>query len=445
MRRVSLLLAASLFAFAPLLDAAPSPRIVNGSVTGGFASVGALLMQDTNDPDQLDGLCSGTLIGCRTFLTAAHCVCPESTENAAGCLREGTTDPATLRVFLPNAGILTVQSVAINPLYSFAERGDSAVVRLSDPVGGIAPSAINRVGRLPDGTQGTIVGFGTTGGPPFLPSDYGVKRDGKITTGACADDVVSSTHVCWSFAGTEASTCSGDSGGPLFVDLGDGPVVAGITSGGESFSCEPPDQVFDTDVYVARDWIEAQLTADTTESCDDLPLLGTAEANTASATAALTSVAPELKLDFNVPFGTRLLRIALNGQEISGEGFHQVENDFDLFGRADSTPAEELDCLDTTPGVYGACEIASPAVGSWHVTATRVEGSGTAQITVTLFAGDSGGDTNCDSRHGAADLVALAQLVGAGAPLPCAEADADGDGQATPADLDPALRALFPG
>ena len=47
------------------------PQIVNGIVTSDLPSVGLLL-------DATDGLgvCTGTLIGCRTFVTAAHCVCP---------------------------------------------------------------------------------------------------------------------------------------------------------------------------------------------------------------------------------------------------------------------------------------------------------------------------------------------------------------------------------
>ena len=49
-------------------DATPSVLpIVNGVPTGDFPNVGQLVQAGTG--------CTATLIGCRTALTAAHCVC----------------------------------------------------------------------------------------------------------------------------------------------------------------------------------------------------------------------------------------------------------------------------------------------------------------------------------------------------------------------------------
>lgn len=64
------------------LDPAAYPRIVNGLTTHAYAAVGALLRGDLTAPtehlpitaDTATPYCSGTLIGCRTFLTAAHCL-----------------------------------------------------------------------------------------------------------------------------------------------------------------------------------------------------------------------------------------------------------------------------------------------------------------------------------------------------------------------------------
>src|SRR5947199_3174023 len=44
-------------------------KIANGLPTSDFPSVGQLLTAA--------GSCSGTLIGCQTFLTAAHCLCTD--------------------------------------------------------------------------------------------------------------------------------------------------------------------------------------------------------------------------------------------------------------------------------------------------------------------------------------------------------------------------------
>lgn len=55
------------------LDGSPADKIVNGVALSGFPSVGLLL----NGPSP--SVCTGTLIGCSTFLTAAHCVVGDST------------------------------------------------------------------------------------------------------------------------------------------------------------------------------------------------------------------------------------------------------------------------------------------------------------------------------------------------------------------------------
>src|SRR6185295_196902 len=100
------------------------PHVVNGQATTSYPAVGALLLYDDAFASNLYGLCSGTLIGCQTFLTAAHCVCPDGASNAAECERTGTADPATLRVFLQRGGMFHVAAVSIPADYSFARGGD---------------------------------------------------------------------------------------------------------------------------------------------------------------------------------------------------------------------------------------------------------------------------------------------------------------------------------
>ena len=122
------------------------------------------------------------------------------------------------------------------------------------------------------------MGFGRSGGPN---GDYGSKRAGMVVTGPCSPGVSGTTSVCWSFAepvgppGTDSNTCNGDSGGPLLIDRGTGPTVAGVTSGGDSFDCLPPDNSYDTDIHFYRAYVQSQGGVDLSNTrCGTLPQVG---------------------------------------------------------------------------------------------------------------------------------------------------------------------------
>jgi len=208
------------------------PRIVNGVTSHDFPTTGQLLYGlDLLPPGPIDddnqaSWCSGTLIGCSTFLTASHCV-------------EDDANPAHYRVFLQHAGTFDVVSLAQHPSYTsggFPEF-DVAVLKLATPVTSIDPTEVNSSLSPPVGTIGTIAGFGRSGGNA---DDYGIKRAGLVETTDCngiLPGLGNSELVCWEFlsplapVGTDSNTCNGDSGGPLFADLGGGETVVGVTSG----------------------------------------------------------------------------------------------------------------------------------------------------------------------------------------------------------------------
>lgn len=227
-----------------------APRVVNGVLAQDRPSTGALLSASGNNYSLS---CSGTLIGCETFLTAAHCVCTGST--AATC---GTPAPGQHAVYLQDVGIVGVAAIDVDPTYDFGERGDVAVLTLATPVTGVPPTPINTTMRPPLGTPVEMAGFGLTRGGA---NDTGMLRRGHAQTSMCtaADG---DYHVCWSFtdplgpSGDDSNTCNGDSGGPLFADLGAGTAVVGITSGGVSGDCLPFDASYDSDVYVHSAFIQ---------------------------------------------------------------------------------------------------------------------------------------------------------------------------------------------
>jgi hypothetical protein len=346
------------------------PRIVNGLNTADYPAVGVLLGSSNFDTASLR--CTGTLIGCETFLTAGHCV-------------EGDLDPTHYGVFLQHAGFFTVASVALHPDYGFPV-ADLAVLKLAVPVTGFGGMPLNTtVDPVPD-TTGTIVGFGRTGGSNY---DYGVKRHGKVVTTACSGDISDTTSVCWDFLsplgdpGDNSNTCNGDSGGPLFIDFGAGLTLAGVTSGGSGANCLPVDNSFDADVYYYAAWIAGEAGADLGASvCGATPQIGDAETSVYAGDGTLSSGNPQGVHAFTVPAGTVELRVTMNGSEAGS-------NDFDLYVKAGSAPTTlNFDCKADGINQYGACAFANPAPGTWYAMINRYAGSGEYQVTAVSFGVD---------------------------------------------------------
>jgi hypothetical protein len=385
-----LVLSTSLIAVGAVAQAATLPskaadtlegRIANGLATQQFPSVGYLILAGPKGT----GFCSGTLIGCNTFLTAAHCVCTEDNGNTltgAACLkRPDLLNPAGKTVYLQNAGNFAVSSISVDPVFEFGVGGDFAVLKLAKTVTGVAPSAIAIAARPPAGTLGTIVGFGLSGGNSF---DVGIKRTGKVVTTTCPADLVpANTHVCWAYKkpvgvpGTNSDTCEGDSGGPLFVDLGQGSVLAGVTSGGDT-NCVPTDNSFDADVFVHRAYLASAAGTDLgSASCGGLPAAGSSATSVVQGSGTLNVSTPRRHFTINVPAGTDRLRVTLN---------NSPDADFDLYVRRGSpATATQFDCKSEDPDLPDTCEIVSPAAGSWDILVLRASGNGDYQMTATLF------------------------------------------------------------
>ena len=347
--------------------------IVNGRPTSGFPAAGALLVGD--DPATAVTLCSGVLIGCQTFLTAAHCVCDT---NGAGCAGARAPNPVGRLVYLQHAGFFPASSIRVHPDYQFPQ-ADLAVIRLSTPVTGIAPAPLATAAPAP-GVPGTIVGFGRTGGGA---SDLGLKRSGAITTAPCTDGISDGTAVCWNFTGAGANSCNGDSGGPLFVDSGFGTAVAGIASGGRNESCLAGDFAFDASVAAYRDWIGAEGGPDLQHAtCGGVPQAGDPRTTILAADATLDEAVPAGAHTVEVPPGMNELRVGFNGID-------DGQANFDLYVKAGrpATP-DDYDCRVAGAGQYGYCQFLFPAPATWHLLVQRVSGAGPYQLTATVFGGD---------------------------------------------------------
>ncbi|MEC4750385.1 trypsin-like serine protease [Methylomicrobium sp. Wu6] len=250
------------FCCSGLVSAQAMPRIVNGQPTQDSAASGALLLSTptTSNTPYYQQICSGTLIGCQTFLTAAHCVCANGSAGGHSFSTCTLQAPDNLLIYLQNGGIYPVASVEMNPAYVFGGSGDNAVLTLKSPVVGIPPAHINITGTPALGTIGTIIGFGKTGG---ATSDSGIKREGRVALADCNSAISGVTqpgNICWQYSSTSTSdTCFGDSGGPMFVNLNGTDVVAGVTSGGTGSLCQSPDLSWDDDVYLSKGFIQGNI------------------------------------------------------------------------------------------------------------------------------------------------------------------------------------------
>jgi len=345
----------------------PTPYIANGNQTIDWPEVGAFFTEL--------GECSATLVGCRTAITAAHCVC-DATGTGASCGGgEFVVDPTSVAFFLSQAGFFPVDSIEIPPGYAFSQQGDAAVLHLGTPLRGIRPRHINELARLPYGAFGTIVGFGLSEN-----TDFGIRRQGTISTISCAmpGGVPDATNICWNSSLPNSSTCEGDSGGPLLADIGAGTTLAGITTGGDASTCQVTGYSFDTDVFVIHDWIRQQVGSELdAESCGDGPQVG--DAAVASLPLYGTVTTQNIR-SWAVPAGTKVLRVGLNG---AGAG------DVDLYvGPGGATSPAQAACSSAGFGNFEYCEVPDPAPGTWSALVSVAGGAVDYQLTPTLLPED---------------------------------------------------------
>ncbi len=344
-----------------------SKRIVNGVGTFHYVAAGALLKG--SDRHSATAWCSGTLIGCRTFLTAAHCI-------------EKDPNPTNYKVFFQSGGIFDVKEIRYQKdKYNFPD-ADVAVLKLAQPVEKIAPLPINKAAKPLDNTTGLIVGFGRTGG---LNYDYGIKRLGSVKTARCTGSYSNTTLVCWNYdaqvgpPGEDSNTCNGDSGGGLYI--GRKLIVAGVTSGGRKSSCQSGDHSYDANIFHYLNWIETVSTGDTsTKACGPRPVIDESK-HVRGATERLSDTQSEVTYTLDIPVDTSQFRVAMNGED-DGEG----RNNFDLYLIPGAAPnPDQSVCAEDGSGQFGFCEIENPTPGPWTILVRRIKGDGLVQITVTLL------------------------------------------------------------
>jgi V8-like Glu-specific endopeptidase len=346
-------------------------RIVNGLPSRSHPAVGALLQG--NDPHTARAWCTGTLVGCDKFLTAAHCIADDPS-------------PDSYLVFFQELGFFRIKAIQWEKdRYNFPYF-DWAMLTLEKPVDGIAAMAINTSVEPLNGSTATIVGFGRTGGSRF---DYGIKREGSVKISACPAKLAQSRVLCWRYDADVKSnssaqnTCNADSGGGIFMRDYDGPriieKVFGIVSGGrDKERCMRNDLSFNVDVFQYRDWIEAAGEGRLQPGMCGHPLWYGTASEPVRKTFRLGTETPKVRFAVEAPAGATALRVAMNAED-NGSG----KNEFQISvfkGQALANSNDE--CTGNGSGRFAFCEIRRPQPGLWTIALSTKKGEGETQVTV---------------------------------------------------------------
>lgn len=165
------------------------------------------------------GACSGTVIGERAILTAAHCLDGEV---------------SVVRLFV-GSGLETVaESFTAHPGYRGGTTLDIGVVSMSQPIGRPpVPLLLGRDARV--GEAAIVAGWGRN------QNDVPATLRAGLTAITAAGSLLETQ-----FGANVSSVCSGDSGGPILLSEGGVWSVGGVTSASSDNICNTG-----TNYYVA--------------------------------------------------------------------------------------------------------------------------------------------------------------------------------------------------
>ena len=264
--------------------AVPSFAITNDWVVDNeHPFVGLVVFYDSNG--EFSHRCSGSLISPTKLLTAGHCTAPNSGavtarvyfQQDAGANFDPVTevDPITGYPETCAPGTLGSYCATSHELHDFGFTGltlpethDAGLVILDQPIyapeyGELAPAGTLEVlatGRGTKGTVFTVSGYGLTLRVQDHPALANVSFRSRLMARATLVNLRSALNDGYNLqtqgnGNGRGGTCSGDSGGPVFLGDFRSNQIVGITSFGLNALCRGTDFAYRTDRAAVIDWI----------------------------------------------------------------------------------------------------------------------------------------------------------------------------------------------